>query len=77
MYDIYVNERNDLLVVPRGDSIPLHFNRNWRKKRVVRSVSEQIREDIRTHGYHRRNVTARPRIRGACASSQPRAENAR
>ncbi len=76
MYDIYVNERNDLLVVPRGDSIPLHSNKKWRKKRTVRSVSEQIREDIRTHGYHRRNVTAKPRVRRGCDSSQPHAENA-
>ncbi|MGY3591629.1 hypothetical protein ACVIGB_008788 [Bradyrhizobium sp. USDA 4341] len=62
MYDIYVNERNDLLVVPRGDSIPLQFNRNWKKKRIVRSVSEQIREDVRAQGYHRRNVAAKLRI---------------
>ncbi|MCP1909273.1 hypothetical protein ACVIWU_006218 [Bradyrhizobium sp. USDA 4509] len=56
MYDVYLNERNDLLVVPRGSCIPIDLNRNWRKKRVVRSVSEQIREDVRIHGYHRRKL---------------------
>ncbi|MGY2804089.1 MULTISPECIES: hypothetical protein [unclassified Bradyrhizobium] len=56
MYDVYLNERNDLLVVPRGNSIPIDLNRNWRKKRIVRSVSEQIREDVRVYGYHRRKL---------------------
>ncbi|MGY4568265.1 MULTISPECIES: hypothetical protein [Bradyrhizobium] len=56
MYDVYLNERNDLLVVPRGNSIPIGLNRNWRKKRIVRSVSEQIREDVRVYGYHRRKL---------------------
>ncbi|MCP3419295.1 hypothetical protein NLM16_34830 [Bradyrhizobium brasilense] len=56
MYDVYLNERNDLLVVPRGNSIPIDLNRNWRKKRIVRSVSEQIREDVRLYGYHRRKL---------------------
>ena len=56
MYDVYLNERNDLLVVPRGNSIPIDLNRNWRMKRIVRSVSEQIREDVRIYGYHRRKL---------------------
>jgi hypothetical protein len=48
MYDVYLNGKNDLLVVPRGSPIPLSFSGNWRKKkRVVRSVSEKIREDVR------------------------------
>ncbi|QOZ24175.1 hypothetical protein [Bradyrhizobium sp. CCBAU 51753] len=56
MYDVYLNERNDLLVIPRGNSIPIDLNRKWRKKRIVRSVSEQIREDVRIYGYHRRKL---------------------
>ncbi|SEC99336.1 hypothetical protein SAMN05444164_3334 [Bradyrhizobium erythrophlei] len=45
VYDIYLNGKNDLLVVPRGHPVPTHLTGNWkRKKRAVRSVSEKIRE---------------------------------
>lgn len=57
MYDVYLNGRNDLLVVPRGSPIPSDLGGNWRKKkRAVRSVSEQIREDVQRLGYHLRSL---------------------
>jgi hypothetical protein len=57
MYDVYLNRRNDLLVVPRGCSIPSEMAGSWRKKkRAVRSVSETIRQDVQRHGYHRRRL---------------------
>jgi hypothetical protein len=57
MYDVYLNGRNDLLVVPRGYSIPSDFGGSWRKKkRTVRSVSEGIRKDVLRRGYHRRSL---------------------
>lgn len=60
MYDVYLNGRNDLLVVPRGFAIPSSLSGNWRKrKRVVRSVSEEIREDVQHRGYHRRSLIGR------------------
>ncbi|RZN33774.1 hypothetical protein CWO90_09200 [Bradyrhizobium sp. Leo121] len=57
MYDVYLNGRNDLLVIPRGHAVPLHLSGNWRKKkRAVRSVSEKIRQDVQRRGYHRRSL---------------------
>jgi hypothetical protein len=57
MYDVYLNRRNDLLVVPRGSSIPSEMAGSWRKKkRRVRSVSETIRQDVQRRGYHRRRL---------------------
>lgn len=57
MYDVYLSRRNDLLVVPRGSSIPMALSGNWRKrKRAVRLVSARIREDVQIHGYHRRKL---------------------
>lgn len=60
MYDIYLNRSNELLVVARGGSIPPAVAGRWRKqKRVVRSVSHSIRDDVVQHGYHHRNLARR------------------
>ena len=57
MYDVYLNRRNDLLVLPGGSSIPSEVAGTWRKKkRSVRSVSETIRQDVQRRGYHRRKL---------------------
>ena len=57
MYDVYLNGRKDLLVVPRGQSIPSEMAGSWRKKkRAVSSVSETIRRDVQRRGYYRRRL---------------------
>ncbi|SFQ23332.1 hypothetical protein SAMN05216330_12032 [Bradyrhizobium sp. Ghvi] len=57
MFDIYLNGRRDLLVVPKGLAIPAGMDGNWkRKKRAVRSVSDVIRQDVQQRGYHRRSL---------------------
>jgi hypothetical protein len=57
MYDVYLNGKNDLLVVPQGFSVPSDLSGNWkRKKRAVRSVSDRIRQDVARCGYHRRRL---------------------
>jgi hypothetical protein len=57
MYDVYLNARKDLLVVPRGHSIPSEIAGRWRKKkRSVSLVSETIRRDVQRRGYHRRRL---------------------
>jgi hypothetical protein len=59
MYDVYLNVRNDLLVVPTGYSIPIELGGSWRrKKRAVRLVSETIRKDVQSSGFHRRRLIA-------------------
>ena len=44
------------MVVLSGKPVPSELIGNWRKKRVVRSVSERIREDVQLRGYHRRKL---------------------
>ncbi|MDA9497811.1 hypothetical protein XI05_10065 [Bradyrhizobium sp. CCBAU 11357] len=57
MFNIYLNQRHDLLVVPRGFGIPAGLDGNWKiKKRAVRSVSDVIRQDVQQRGYHRRRL---------------------
>jgi hypothetical protein len=57
MYDVYLNGRKDLLIIPTGARLPVGTSGKWRlKKRAVRAVSEVIREDIRRCGYHRRRL---------------------
>lgn len=59
MFDVYLNGRRDLLVVPRGFAIPAGLDGNWkRKKRAVRSVSDVIHQDVQQRGYHRRSLTS-------------------
>jgi hypothetical protein len=58
VFDVYLNGRSDLLVVPSGKSVPSELSGNWRKKRAVRAVSERIREDVQLRGYHRRKLVS-------------------
>lgn len=52
MFDVYVNRRRDVLVIPRGLRVPLIGPGNWRKKRVVRSVSDAIETVVRKEGFY-------------------------
>jgi len=56
MFDIYLNDRRDLLVVRKGFPIPATPGK-WRKKkdRVV-SVSEEIRVAVQSQGYYMRRL---------------------
>ncbi|WP_342723502.1 hypothetical protein AAFG07_30740 [Bradyrhizobium sp. B097] len=72
MFDVYVNGKNDLLVVPQGARVPTQLSGNWKKKkRAVRLVSEKIRQDIIKRGYHSRNLVGakRPTTHHACRES--------
>jgi hypothetical protein len=60
MFDVYLNNRRDLLVVRKGLPIPLGSSSSkWRKskKRVV-MVSEEIRQAVQRHGYYMRKLRA-------------------
>lgn len=59
MYDVYLNGRNDLLVVPRGYSVPSGLDGTWKRKKRVKSVSDRILQDVQRHGYHRRSLVDR------------------
>jgi hypothetical protein len=56
MFDVYLSDKRDrLLVIPKGVTIPDDETR-WRKKRSVVSVSERIRLAIQRDGYYRRRL---------------------
>ena len=43
MFDVYLNDRRDLLVVRRGSSLPARASGRWhKKKKRVFSVSDEI-----------------------------------
>jgi hypothetical protein len=57
MFDIYLNDKHDLLVVTKGSSIPVCASGRWRKKKKrVRSVSNEIKSAIQLQGYYIRKV---------------------
>jgi hypothetical protein len=58
MFDVYLSDRCDLLVVRKGFPIPLGgASGRWRKskKRVV-SVSDEIRLAVQRQGYYMRRL---------------------
>jgi hypothetical protein len=54
IYDVYLNHRNELLVLPRGSSIPSIVDGGWQHRKRVRVVSEAIRAQIAHAGFYRR-----------------------
>ena len=58
MFDVYLSNRRDLLVVRKGFLIPLADKpTKWRKrKKKVVSVSDEIRQAVATQGYYMRKV---------------------
>ena len=59
MFDVYLNQKRDLLVVKQGSSIPLGgASGKWRKrKRRVASVSDEIKSTVQRLGYYMRKRT--------------------
>ena len=57
MFDVYLNDRRDLLVVRRGFPIPaIEASARWRKRRKVVSVSDEIRRAVQSRGYYMRRL---------------------
>jgi hypothetical protein len=58
MFDVYLNNRRDLLVVRKGLPIPLASSSDkWRKsKKRVAMVSEEIRLAVQRQGYYMRKM---------------------
>jgi|SoiMethySBSTD1v2_1073268.scaffolds.fasta_scaffold6828136_1 hypothetical protein len=57
MFDIYLSDKHDLLVVTKGSSISMCASGRWRKKKKrVRSVSDEIKSAIDKQGYYIRKV---------------------
>lgn len=60
MFDVYRNEKRDLLVLSKGSAIPLLGPRNkWRKSRKrVFKVSAAIKSAVESQGYYVRSLRA-------------------
>jgi hypothetical protein len=59
MFDVYLNNRRDLLVVRNGLPIPVtQASRGWRKKKrgKLTSISEEIRGAVQRQGYYMRRL---------------------
>ena len=59
MFDVYLNNRRDLLVVRKGLPIPLgRAPGKWRKsKKKVVKVSDEIRSAVQRQGYYVRKLS--------------------
>ena len=60
MFDVYRNEKRDLLVLGTGSPIPVLTSRQkWRKSRQrVLKVSDEIRTAVQKQGYYVRTWRA-------------------
>jgi hypothetical protein len=56
MFDVYLNDRRDLLVVRKGLPLPPGKWRKSNKKRVIK-VSDEIRSAVQRQGYYVRKLT--------------------
>jgi len=58
MFDVYLSDRRDLLIVRKGATLPISTAGRWRKrKRKVVNVSGEIRSAIERQGYYMRKVS--------------------
>jgi hypothetical protein len=58
MFEVYLNERRDLLVLQRGTPLPLiGASGKWRRKKGVVKVSDEIRSAVQTQGYYLRKLS--------------------
>ncbi|WP_229176968.1 hypothetical protein [Bradyrhizobium ivorense] len=60
MFDVYRNNKRDLLVLTTGSPIPVYCSTNkWRKSRKrVLKVSDEIKSAVQRQGYYVRCLRA-------------------
>ena len=60
MFDVYRNDKRDLLVLSTGSDVPALYSANkWRKSRKrVLKVSDEIKSAVQAQGYYLRNLRA-------------------
>lgn len=56
MYDVYVNEKRELLVLRSGAGVPPNIPGNWRKRKRTQIVSEEIRAAVFAQGRYQRKI---------------------
>jgi hypothetical protein len=58
MFEVYLNDRRDLLVLKKGTPVPLvGASGKWRKKKGVLKVSDEIRSAVQRQGYYLRRLS--------------------
>ena len=58
MFEVYLNDKRDLLVVNKGSPLPLiGASGKWRKKKKVLRVSDEIRLAVQRYGYYVRKLS--------------------
>ena len=58
MFEVYLNERRDLLVLQKGTPVLLiGASGKWRKKKGVLKVSDEIRSAVQSQGYYLRKLS--------------------
>jgi hypothetical protein len=57
MYDVYRNDKRDLLVLSTGSAVPVLSAHKWRnsRKRVLK-VSDEIKSAVQAQGYYLRSL---------------------
>ena len=60
MFDIYRNDKRDVLVLSTGCAVPvICYPSKWRKSRKrVLKVSDEIKSAVQRHGYYVRSLRA-------------------
>ncbi|MFB9264639.1 hypothetical protein ACFFWD_15920 [Bradyrhizobium erythrophlei] len=57
MFEVYLNDRHEFLVVEQGASLPASAFGKWWKKRRVINVSDEIKSTVRKQGYYMRKLS--------------------
>jgi hypothetical protein len=58
MFEVYLSDRRDLLVLEKGNPVSLiGASGKWRKKKGVVKVSDEIRSAVQTQGYYLRKLS--------------------
>ena len=66
MFEVYLNERRDLLVIEKGTPLPLiATSGKWRMRKKVARVSFEIESAVRTQGYYARRISENKKHRAA------------
>ncbi|WP_271618209.1 hypothetical protein [Bradyrhizobium sp. CCBAU 51745] len=64
MFDVYRNDKRELLVLSNGSAIPVVCSHNdWRKKRKrILKVSDEIKAAVERQGYYVRSLRVTRRM---------------
>jgi hypothetical protein len=58
VFEVYLNDRRDLLVVEKGHPLPpMAASGKWRKRKKVLRVSLEISSQVQKRGYYLRKLS--------------------